>query len=57
MCSQKGGRCPIPGDSQGQAGQGCEHTDLAVGVSGHCRQVGLDGLLRVPSNSNNSIIL
>ena len=57
MCSQKGGRCPIPGDFQGEAGSGPEQPDLAMDVPIHCRGVGLDGLLRVPSNSNNSIIL
>jgi len=30
------GGCPVPGDIQGQAGQGSEHPDRAVGVSVHC---------------------
>jgi len=42
--AQIGGECPIPGDSQGQAGRGSEQPDLAVGVAVHCRRVGLDDL-------------
>jgi len=30
--SQRGGGCPVLEDIQGQAGQGCEQPDLAVGV-------------------------
>jgi len=39
-----GGGCPIPGDTQGQAGWGSQQPDVAVGVSVHCRGVGPDGL-------------
>ena len=39
---QRGGGCPIPGDSQ--ARRSSEQPDLAVGVPAHCREVGLDGL-------------
>jgi len=39
--AQRGGGCPIPGDTQGQAGQGSEQPDWAVGVSVHCRRVQL----------------
>lgn len=35
-----GGR-PIPGDFQGQSGPGSDQCDVAVGVSTHCRGVGL----------------
>ena len=42
--SQRGGRCPIPGNTQGQAGRGSEQPDLVEGVPAHCRGVGLDGL-------------
>ena len=38
--TQRGGRCSIPGDTQGQAGQGSEHPDGAVGVPVHCKGVG-----------------
>ena len=34
----------VPRNTQGQAGQGSEHPDQAVGVPVHCRGVGLDGL-------------
>ena len=42
--AQRGGRNPVPGDIQGQAGQGTEQPHLAVGVLVHCREVGLGGL-------------
>ena len=42
--AQAGGRCAIPGDTQGQAGWGSEQPDVAVGVPVHCRGAGLDGL-------------
>jgi len=35
--AQRGVGCPIPGDTQGQAGQGSEHLNLSVGVPVHCR--------------------
>ena len=38
------GVCPIPGDTQGQAGQGSDHPDVAVGVPIHRREVALDDL-------------
>ena len=56
QAAQGGGGCPIVGDIQGQAGSGSEQFDLAVGVLVHCKEVGSDDLLRIPSNSNNSII-
>ena len=40
----RGGRCPIPGNTEGQVGQGSEQPDLAEDVPAHCRGVGLDGL-------------
>ena len=41
QAGQSGDGCPMPGDIQGQAGQG---SDEAVGVPVHCRGVGPDGL-------------
>jgi len=38
--AQRGGGCPILGDLQGQAVQGSEQADLAVGVHVHCRGLG-----------------
>ena len=37
-------RFQVPGDTQGQAGQGSEHPNLAVDVPVHCREIGLDYL-------------
>ena len=42
--AQRGGGCPIPEDIQGQAGWGSEQLDGAVGVTAHCKGVGLDDL-------------
>ena len=42
--SQRGGRCPIPKNTQGQAGRGCEQPDLVEDLSAYCRGVGLDAL-------------
>ena len=42
--AQRGSGCPIPADTQGQAGWGSEQSDGAVGVPAHCREVGLGGL-------------
>ena len=42
--AQKDGGCPVPGDTQGQAGWGSGLPDGAVGIPIHCRGVGLDGL-------------
>lgn len=42
QAAQRGGACPIPEDTHGQVGQGSECPDVAVGVSVHCRRVGLD---------------
>ena len=42
--AKRGAGCPIPGDTQGQAGRGSEQPDLAVGVPVPCRGVGLDDL-------------
>jgi len=39
-----GGRCPLPGNIQGQVGGGSEKPDLVEDVPAHCRGVGLDGL-------------
>lgn len=47
----------MPGDIQVQAGQGSKQSVLAVDVPVNFRDVGLDDLLMVPSNSNNSMIL
>ena len=40
--AQIGGGCPILGDIQCQAGRGSEQPGQAVGISGHCREAGLD---------------
>ena len=40
--AQRGGGCPIPSDTQGQAGWGSEQPDVAVNVPVHGRGVGLD---------------
>ena len=42
--AQRGGRCAIPGNIQGQAGRGFEQPDLVEDVPAHCRGVGLDDL-------------
>ena len=42
--SQRGGRCPIPGSSQGQVGWGTEQPDLVEDVLAHCRGDGLEDL-------------
>ena len=44
QAARRGGGCPIPGDVQGQSGQGSEQPDLGVGVSVPCRGVRLDDL-------------
>ena len=42
--AQRGGRCPVPGNVQGQVGRGSEQPDLVVDVPAHCKGVGLDDL-------------
>ena len=42
--AQRGGRCPIPGNIQGQAGLGSEQPGLVEDVPTHCREVGLHDL-------------
>ena len=37
--AQRGGGCPMSGDSQGQAGWGSEQPDATVGVPAHRRGV------------------
>jgi len=39
-----GGRHPIPGNIQGQLGQGSEQSDLVQDVPAHCREIGLNDL-------------
>ena len=39
--AQRGGRCPVPGAIQGQAGWCSEQPDLAVNTPVHFRGVGL----------------
>ena len=41
---QTGGRCPIPGNIQGQVGRGSEKPDLVADVPAPGRWVGLNGL-------------
>ena len=42
--AQRGCTRPIPGNIQGQVGQGSEQPDLVADVPAHCRGVGLDDL-------------
>ena len=42
--AQRGGRCPMPGNIQGQVGWGSEQPDLVEDVPIHCRWDGLDDL-------------
>jgi len=41
---QRGGRCPIPGSSQGQVGWDSEQPGLVEDAPAHCRGVALDDL-------------
>jgi len=41
----RGGRCPIPGDIQGEVGWGSEQPDVVEDVPAHCRGGGLRGPL------------
>ena len=41
---QRGGRCPMAGNIQGQVGQASEQPDLVEDVPAHCRGVGLGDL-------------
>ncbi|KAK4819013.1 hypothetical protein QYF61_024129 [Mycteria americana] len=43
--AQRGCRCPIPGNIQGQVGRGSEQPDLVEDVPAHCKGVGLDDLM------------
>ena len=40
--AQRGGRCPMPGNIQGQAGRGSEQPGLVEDARARCRGVGLD---------------
>jgi len=42
--AQRCGGSPTLVDIQGQAGQGSEQPDQAVGVQVHCKEVGVDDL-------------
>ena len=42
--ARRGGRCPIPGNIQGQVGRGSEQCDLVEDGPAHGRGVGLDDL-------------
>ena len=44
--AQRGGRCPIPGNIQGQAGRGSEQPDVVEDVPAPCTGVELDNLSR-----------
>jgi len=41
---QRGGRCPIPGNIQGQVGQGSEKPDLVEDIHAGCRGLEPDDL-------------
>jgi len=42
--AQRGGRCPVPRNPQGQVGWGSEQPGLVEAVPAHCRGIGLDDL-------------
>ena len=42
--AQRGGGCPLPGNIQGQVGQGSEQPGLVENILTHCRGAGLDDL-------------
>ena len=42
--AQRGGRCPIPANIQGQVGRGSEQPDLVEDAPAHRRGVGLGDL-------------
>jgi len=42
--AQRGARCPIPRNIQGQAERGSEQPDLVEDVPAHCTGIGLDDL-------------
>lgn len=42
--AQRGGRCPVPENIQGQVGQGFQQPDVVDHVSAHGREAGLDDL-------------
>ena len=44
--AQRDGRCLIPGNLEGQVGQGSEQPDLVEDVPAHCRAVGLEDVER-----------
>ena len=44
QAAHRGGRCPIPGNIQGQVGQGSEQPGVVEYVPAHCRGVGLNDL-------------
>jgi len=37
--TQRGGRCPVPGNTEGQVGRGSEQPDLVEDVPAHCREL------------------
>ena len=41
---QRGGRCPIPGNTKAHVGGGSEQPDWVEDGPGHCRVLGLDDL-------------
>jgi len=54
--AQRSSESPIPGNIQGQAGQGSEQPDLAVDTPIHCREVGqvaFEGPLQVKQFSDH----
>ena len=54
--AQRGGGCPVLGDTQGQAGRGPEHL-MELWVSLFSAGSWARWVLSVPSNSNNAMIL
>jgi len=50
--AQRGGRCPITENMQGQVGRGSEQPDPGEDVPAHSRGVGLDGVKKsLPTQS------
>ena len=52
-----GGSCPIPGNTDGQAGRGSEQSDVVAGGPAHCRGGWARWPLKVPRNPNHSVML
>jgi len=56
LVAQRGGRCPISGDTQGLVGWGSERPGLVEDVPARCRGGQTGWPLKVPSNPEHSVI-